>query len=247
MTLAGKTALVTGAANRIGAETVRTLHQNGANLIIHYRQSRDAAEALASLLNKERKDSCYCIQADLNNHDAVGQMFETIREKSQSLDILINNASTFYPTEIGQISEEQWQDLTGSNFKAPLFMIQAFRPLLTGKDACIINLIDIYADKPLKGYSLYCASKAANQSLVQSLALELAPDIRVNGVSPGAILWPDANHGDSDREAKIISQIPLGRIGQAAVIAKTVLFLIENDYITGEIIHVDGGRRLFSH
>ena len=245
MTLAGKTALVTGAANRIGAETVRTLHQNGANLIIHYRQSREAAEVLAKSLNDVRQGSCYCVKADLADNESIQQMRDIVAKKSGSLDVLINNASTFYPTELGSITEADWQDLTGSNFKAPLFMTQSFRSLLTGSNACVINLIDIYADKPLKNFSLYCASKAANQSLVQSLALELAPDIRVNGISPGAILWPDGDHSNKEREAKIKSQIPLGRIGQAPVIAKTVLFLIENDYITGEIIHVDGGRRLY--
>jgi pteridine reductase len=242
MLLSGKTALVTGAANRIGAEIVRTLHDNGANLIIHYRNSKSQADSLCRSLNQLRAESAKVCQADLNSQADLDRLVTESIQAFQNLHLLINNASAFYATPIGSINEDQWLDLSTSNFKAPLFLIQALSPELSKTGGSIINMLDIYAASPLVEHSLYCASKAANQSLVQSLALELAPEIRINGIAPGAILWPEQS--DTAREQEILKQIPLKRIGNPQAIAKTVLFLIENDYITGEIINVDGGRRL---
>jgi pteridine reductase len=242
MLLSGKTALVTGAANRIGAEIVRTLHDNGANLIIHYRHSKSEADSLCNSLNQLRPESAKVCQANLNSPTDLNRLVSESTKAFQNLHLLINNASAFYATPIGSITEDHWLDLSASNFKAPLFLIQALSPELAKTSGSIINMLDIYATNPLAEHSLYCASKAANQSLVQSLALELAPEVRINGIAPGAILWPEQS--DSVREQEVLSQIPLKRIGNPQAIAKTVLFLIENDYITGEIINVDGGRRL---
>ncbi|MFT5506546.1 MAG: pteridine reductase, partial [Gammaproteobacteria bacterium] len=211
MLLSGKTALVTGAANRIGAEIVRTLHDNGANLIIHYRHSKSEADSLCNSLNLLRPESAKVCQADLNSQTDRDRLVSESKAAFQNLHLLINNASAFYATPIGSINEDNWQDLSASNFKAPLFLIQALAPELTKTGGSIINMLDIYAANPLVGHSLYCASKAANQSLVQSLALELAPEVRINGIAPGAILWPEQS--DSARAQEILNQIPLKRIG----------------------------------
>jgi len=245
MLLAGKTALITGAANRIGAQIARTLHENGANLIIHYRNSVDAAQALAQKLNTDRTESVETLQADLGDLDSLPGLAKSATKAFDRLDILINNASSFYPTPIGQITLQQWQDLMNSNCQAPLFLSQACYPDLKLNQGVIINMLDIYASLPMKNHSLYCCAKAANQMLVKSLALELAPEVRVNGIAPGAILWP--KQGDSDEvesQQVILKQIPLQRTGDPESIAKAVMFLIDNEYITGEIIRVDGGRLL---
>ena len=242
MLLAAKSALVTGAANRLGAQIARTLHQNGANLIIHYRQSEVAANELVSELNTQRDDSAIAIKADLGKTNELEDLARKSAATFGRLDILINNASSFYPTPFGQIDVSDWDDLLASNYRAPLFLAQACLPALKDSKGCIVNLIDIYAEKPLKQHSVYCSAKAANQMLVKSLALELAPDIRVNGIAPGAILWPD-NDEPQNQEA-ILEQIPLARSGTPEAIADTVMFLTTNDYVTGEIIRVDGGRML---
>ena len=242
MLLEGKSALITGAANRLGAQIARTLHQNGANLIIHYRESADNAEALKQQLNHLRAESASCLQADLNDLDAINNLAHDAAQLYHGLDILINNASSFYPTEIGKISEKDWDDLTGSNFKAPLFLSQACYPYLREASGVIINMLDIYASSPLKNHSLYCSAKAANQMLVKSLALEMAPEVRVNGIAPGAILWPE--HSDAvqpEYQKKLLEKIPLQRTGSPESIAQTVMFLLSNDYVTGEVIKVDGG------
>jgi len=245
MLLTSKSALITGAANRLGAQIARTLHQNGANLIIHYRGSATAAQSLVNDLNQLRDDSAICLPADLG----IDTEIETLARQSiaafDGLDILVNNASSFYPTKIGKIDQQAWDDLVSSNFKAPLFLAQACYPALKRKSGCIINMIDIYATRPLNQHSVYCAAKAANQMLVKSLALELAPEVRVNGIAPGAILWPqdDADY-DHERQQALIKKIPLKRRGTPQAIADTLLLLAGNDYITGEIIRVDGGRLL---
>jgi len=245
MLLEGKTALITGAANRLGAQIARTLHQNGANLIIHYRESADNAESLKQQLNKLRAESASCLQADLNDLDAINSLANGAAELYHRLDILINNASSFYPTVIGEISAKDWDDLTGSNFKAPLFLSQACYPYLRESSGAVINMLDIYASSPLKNHSLYCSAKAANQMLVKSLALEMAPEVRVNGIAPGAILWPENSDAVKPEYQKaILDKIPLQRIGDPGSIAQTVLFLLSNDYVTGEIIRIDGGRSL---
>ncbi len=245
MLLAGKSVLITGAANRIGAQIARTLHESGANLIIHYRHSAEAALSLAQELNALRADSTVTLQAELSDLAALSTLAQNAAEAFGKLDILINNASSFYPTTIGEINQQHWQDLMSSNFQAPLFLSQACYPYLRDSRGIIINMLDIYASTPLKNHSLYCCAKAANQMLVKSLALELAPEVRVNGIAPGAILWPEQSDAvNADTQKAILNQIPLGRTGNPESIAQTVLFLINNDYLTGEVIRVDGGRML---
>jgi len=243
MLLAEKSALVTGAADRLGAQIARTLHENGANLIIHYRHSATAAEALAAELNGRRENSAVAMAADLASVTEIEQLAAAARAAFSSLDVLVNNASSFYPTPFGQIDEQAWDDLIASNYKAPLFLSQACYPALKAAAGCIVNLVDIYASRPLNRHSLYCSAKAANQMLVKSLALELAPEVRVNGIAPGAILWPEPGPSAETRRA-ILDKVPLKRLGGAQSIADTVLFLVASDYITGEIVRVDGGSTL---
>ncbi|MCP4430149.1 MAG: pteridine reductase [Gammaproteobacteria bacterium] len=247
MLLTGKSALITGAAHRLGAKIARTLHENGANLIIHYRHSEEAAKALAKQLNDIRNESVRILQADLNDFDAVSQLADSAINAFNRLDILINNASEFHPTPIGSIKLKHWEAIMNSNCRAPLFLSQACAPALRQQNGVIINMLDIYASAPLLNHSLYCSAKAASQMLVKSLALELSPEIRVSGIAPGAILWADSNNkGDPEAQQAILRQIPLQRSGDSESIAKAVLFIIDNDYLTGEIIRIDGGRLLNS-
>ncbi len=243
MSLTDKTALVTGAANRLGAQVARTLHQNGANLIIHYRHSAAAAEALVATLNRERPGSALALGADLADDGDIERLGRSAREAFVGLDLLVNNASSFYPTPIGSIDRSAFDDLVASNFRAPLMLAQACLPALRASRGSIVNLVDIYASKPLKQHSVYCAAKAANQMLVKSLALELAPEVRVNGVAPGAILWPESDDDETYRQS-MLERIPLGRTGTPKDIAAAVLFLATSHYISGEIIRVDGGRHI---
>jgi pteridine reductase len=243
MLLSGKTALVTGAAGRLGAQIARTLHQNGANLIIHYRRSSRDAQALVTALNQQREDSARAIAAELASATELEALAADACSAFDGLDLLVNNASSFYPTPFGNIDLESWDDLIASNYRAPLFLAQACYPALKKSKGCIINLLDIYASMPLNQHSVYCSAKAANQMLVKSLALELAPEVRVNGIAPGAILWPEAVDSAA-RQQSILDQIPLQRSGEPGNIADTALFLASNDYITGEVIRVDGGRLL---
>ncbi len=243
MLLSDKTALVTGAANRLGAQIARTLHQNGANLIIHYRSSANAAQALADELNRERSASTLTLAADLADDDELAELAASACGAFDGLDLLVNNASSFYPTPFGKIDRGAFDDLVASNFRAPLLLAQACHPALQQSRGSIVNLVDIYASKPLNHHSVYCAAKAANQMLVKSLALELAPEVRVNGVAPGAILWPETDVDEAYRQS-ILERVPLARAGKAEDIAGAVLFLATSDYISGEIIRVDGGRQL---
>ncbi len=246
MKLTGKTALITGAAKRLGAETAKTLHQNGANIIIHYASSAQQAEQLKQQLNQIRPASACSVQADLRNTDEIHQLAAKATTCFDGLDILVNNISTFYPTPLGQISEDNWNDLMGTNFKAGLFLSQACFASLKQNQGCIINMLDIHAREPLKDHTLYCCAKAASVMLTHSLALEMGPDVRVNGVAPGAILWPENDlEMDSTRKQNIIQDIPLKRTGQPQNIADTILFLAISDYVNGQIIAVDGGRQLF--
>ena len=243
MQLSEKSALVTGAANRLGAQIARTLHENGANLIIHYRASGEAAESLAADLNRSRANSAICCQADLAVDAELDALAATACEAWGGLDILVNNASAYYSTPIGEIDARVWDDLLASNYRAPLFLSQACYPALREARGNIVNMVDIYANRPLLGHSVYCSAKAANQMLVKSLALELAPEVCVNGIAPGAILWPDSGV-DEDKKARSLEEIPLHRLGGEQSIADAVLFLVQSDYITGEILRVDGGRML---
>jgi len=244
-----KTAMVTGSAKRVGAVIVRTLHQAGYNVIIHCRLSRQAADDLAETLNSNRPDSAKVIQADLNNETIYNSLIEQAYQCWNRLDVLINNASSFYPTPIGSITLDDWNNLINSNMKAPLFLAQAAAPYLKQTHGNIINMVDVHAQRPMKEHTVYCAAKAGLAMLTMSLAKELGPDIRVNGVAPGAILWPagDGPEGDMPEHTKnlILQRTSLKRPGQPIDIAKTILFLARDaDYITGQIIAVDGGRSI---
>ena len=241
--------LVTGGAKRIGAETVRLLHQAGYNTVIHCRSSRQSADDLAEQLNNSRADSAKVIQADLDNETIYNSLIEQAFLCWNRLDVLVNNASSFYPTPIGSITLDDWSNLVNSNMKAPLFLAQAAAPYLEKTQGNIINMIDIHGQRPMKDHTVYCAAKAGLAMLTLSLAKELGPGIRVNGVAPGAILWPasDGANGDMPEQTKnlILERTALKRPGQPIDIARTILFLIKDaDYITGQIIAVDGGRSL---
>jgi len=244
--LQGKVALVTGSARRIGATTVRMLHQAGANVVVHYRSSSNEAKALCEELNGLRAGSCFLQQGDLLEISKLPSMIDAIVEQAGRLDILVNNASTFYPTPIGEITESDWDSLIGSNLKAPLFLSQAAAPHLIKNKGCIVNIIDVHGFRPLKGYPVYSAAKAGLLMLTQSLARELGPDVRVNGVAPGAILWPEAEENQNKTEQQaLLAKTALKREGTPEDIAKTILFLVRDaDYITGQVIPVDGGRML---
>lgn len=243
-TLAGKVALLTGAARRIGAEIARILHAAGANVVIHYRSSSRDAETLQSELNALRPDSCFLVQGDLLDVATIPRIMQQTLEQTGRLDVLVNNASSFYPTPLDTLTEQQFDDLIGTNLKAPLFMAQAASPHLQLTHGCIINIVDIHGFRPLKDYPAYCVAKAGLLMLTQSLARELGPTVRVNGVAPGAILWPEMSENHA-MHADIVAKTALQREGSPQDIAKTVLFLVRDaDYITGQVIPVDGGRML---
>lgn len=240
--LAGKWALITGAARRVGAEIASTLHAHGAGVAIHYRGSADQALTLVHQLNDRRPNSALAVQADLLQTAQLGGLIDTVTGHSGRLDILINNASSFYPTPLATVTEDQWADLIGTNLKAPLFLAQAALPHLKKTRGVIINIVDIHAIRPLRDHTAYGAAKAGLAFLTRALARDLAPDIRVNGVAPGAILWPDGGVTDSMRDT-VLRQIPLKRVGEPADIAGCVLYLVRDaSYVTGQIIAVDGGR-----
>jgi len=237
--------LITGAAHRIGATTAKLLHQNGMNIVLHYRGSRESAQALQKELNDQRENSVILIQADLHITSGLFTLIEESVKAWGRLDVLINNASSFFPTQIGKATEEQWDDLVGSNLKAPFFLSQAAAPHLKKAKGCIINIADIHADRPLKTFPIYSMAKAGLVMMTKSLACELGPDIRVNAVAPGAILWPE--NLDEVAKQRIVSRTFLKRQGEPNDISKTILYLIKDaDYVTGQIIAVDGGRSLNS-
>ena len=240
----GKVVLITGGAKRVGGATCRRLHAQGANLVVHYRTSVGEAQALQAELNQIRPGSVALAQADLLDIARLpGLIDETVRYFGR-LDALVNNASSFFPTPLGKITEKAWDDLIGSNLKAPLFLSQAAAPELRKRYGCIVNIVDIHAEWPLKRYVVYNSAKGGLAALTRSLAQELGPEIRVNGVSPGPILWPE--NGEWKEEAArrhIIERTLLKRTGEPDDIARTVAFLIADaPYITGQIIAVDGGR-----
>ncbi len=243
-----KTALITGGAKRIGAATTQMLHQANYNVIIHCRLSRQEADALAEKLNNTRENSARVVQADLNNETAYNHLIEQAYLCWNRLDALINNASSFFPTPIGSITLDDWNNLINSNMKAPLFLSQAAAPYLKQVQGCIVNMIDVHGQRPMSIHTVYCTAKAGLSMLTMSLAKELGPEVRVNGVAPGAILWPmhDGSDGMPEHTKNIILQrTTLKRAGEPTDIAKTVLFLVKDaDYITGQIIAVDGGRSL---
>ena len=242
--LKGKTVLVTGAGKRIGAEIVKVLHHAGANIVIHYRSLSEGAIKLAEQLNTERDNSVTIQQADLCDIEQLPQLVEQVIKDHGRLDVLVNNASSFYPTPIGEITEQHWDDLMCSNLKGPLFLSQAATPALKKAKGCIVNIVDIHGMRPMKGYPVYSSAKAGLVMLTQSLARELGPDIRVNAVAPGAILWPEDGMSQNSQD-ELLAKTALKKQGSPEDIARTVLFLVyDAAYITGQIIAVDGGRIL---
>lgn len=236
--------LITGAARRVGAEIARTLHAAGADLLLHYRSSAAEAEALAAELNALRPKSALALRRDLRNTAVLADMVAETVAYFGRLDALINNASSFFHTPVGTIDEAAWDDLVGSNLKGPLFLAQAAAPHLARTQGCIVNITDIHAERPLKGYPVYSIAKSGLLGLTRALALELAPHVRVNAVAPGAIEWPEnAEHFPPAEQQAIIDHTLLKRTGTPADIARTVKFLVfDAAYITGQVINVDGGR-----
>lgn len=243
--LTDKVALITGAAHRLGAETARTLHAEGMRLVLHYRHSRKAAQALQKDLNEQRADSVILVQADLLTINGLPTIISHAIESFGQLDVLVNNASSFYPTKVGSVTEDQWDDLMGSNLKAPFFLSQAAAPFLAKQQGCIVNIVDVHADRPLKAHPVYSAAKAGLVMLTKALAVELGPDIRVNAIAPGAILWPE--NIDEVTKQRIISRTVLKRKGDPHDIAKAILYLVKDaGYMSGQVLTVDGGRSLKS-
>jgi pteridine reductase len=241
-----KVALVTGGARRIGEEICRTLHASGMRVVVHFNSSEPDANKLINSLNAIRENSAAKIRADLGDTDSLAPLVKDTCALFGRLDVLINNASRFYATPLATVTPGQWQDMVGTNLKAPLFLAQNAATELARTKGCIINIIDIYAERPLADHPVYCVAKAGLVMLTKALAVDLAPDIRVNAVSPGAILWPENEPDDEQREA-VLRRIPSGRSGMPNDIAQAVRFLVqEADYISGQVITVDGGRSVVS-
>ncbi len=244
--LENKVILITGGAKRVGAAISRMLHAGGANLMIHYRQSVTEARALQAELNLKRPNSAAIIHGDLLNLAVLPKLIQETVNHFGHLDVLINNASSYYATELGEIGDDQWQDLIGSNLKAPLFLSQAASSELAKTRGCIINITDMHVERPKKGYIVYSVAKAGLVTLTKSLAHEMAPDVRVNAVAPGPVMWPEDNpQFDEVYRKRVISQTLLKRLGEADDVAKAVRFLIQDaPFMTGQVIAVDGGRSL---
>ena len=242
--LDGKSVLVTGGARRVGAAICRRLHAAGASVLVHYRASALEANALQTELNARRAGSASLAQADLLKLSAVNKLVELALEHFGRLDAVVNNASSFYSTPVGEISERAWDDLVGTNLKAPLFLAQAAAPELRKARGCIVNIVDVHAELPLTQHAVYTAAKGGLLALTRALARDLGPEVRVNGVAPGTILWPeDERWGDELARQRIINRTALKRIGEPDDIAKAVEFLLANaPYVTGQVLAVDGGR-----
>jgi pteridine reductase len=240
-----KNILITGAGKRIGAECAWLLHSQGCNVFLHYKNSQAQATRLCEELNQQRSNSAKAMRADLLSIAALHSLAQEACLTWGGIDVLINNASAFYPQNIAFVTEASWDEIIGCNLKAPFFLAQALAETLTQRAGCIINIIDIHAERGLKGYPVYSISKAGLAATTRVLAKELAPQVRVNGISPGAILWPE-NELASQTKDEILQLIALQRAGEPSDIAKAVLFLINDaSYITGQIINIDGGRSLF--
>ena len=238
-----KIALITGAVRRIGADIARTLHDAGYGVVLHYHQSEDVAVNLTKTLNNLRPDSAWMIKADFQSMDDVDSLIKQTLDVTNRLDVLINNASEFYTTPMSTVTEQQWDEMMNCNLKAPFFLSQAAKPALEKTMGCIVNIVDIYAKSSLIDFPVYSISKSGLYGLTQSLAKEMAPVIRVNGVSPGVILWPENEVNNQQEE--IIKLIPLQKKGSPEDVANAVLFLVRDaHYITGEVITVDGGKGL---
>jgi pteridine reductase len=243
--LAGKAALVTGGARRVGAAIARRVHAAGAAVLIHYRDSEADAARLASALNAARPKSAAKVKAELLAPVAPRALVSAALESFGRLDLVVNNASSFFPVAVGAIEPSHWEELIGSNLRAPLFIAQQAAAELAKNDGSIINIVDIHAERPLKGYALYSIAKAGLAAMTRSLALELAPRVRVNGVAPGAIAWPEDGQFTDPERARILATTPLARIGSLEDVARAVHFLACAPYVTGQIVAVDGGRSIF--
>jgi pteridine reductase len=240
-----KNVLITGAAKRIGAACARLLHSEGCNVFLHYRSSKEAALQLCYELNQIRPDSAYMMQADLLNREEMESLVSEACMAWGRIDVLVNNASSFYPAKVADVTEQQWDELMGSNLKAPFFLAKLLSEILAKNKGCIVNIVDIHAERGLKGYPVYSIAKAGLVAMTKILAKEFGPTIRVNGVAPGAILWPDKALSEQERQ-EILQRVALRRNGKPDDIARAVWFLIKDaDYMTGQILTVDGGRTLF--
>ena len=243
--LAGKAALVTGGARRVGAAIARRLHAAGASVLIHYRDSETDAARLASELNAARPKSAAKVKAELLAPVAPRALVSAALETFGRLDLVVNNASSFFSVAVGAMEPSHWEELIGSNLRAPLFIAQQAAAELAKHDGSIINIVDIHAERPLRGYALYSIAKAGLAAMTRSLALELAPRVRVNGVSPGVIAWPEDGQFPDPERARILATTPLARIGSPEDVARAVHFLACAPYVTGQIVAVDGGRSIF--
>ena len=239
-----KTILITGAAKRIGREIALSFFNKGWDIVIHYNSSKNDAQVLADEMNAQRNDSAIIAQANLDNADEIIKLADQTLAKNNRIDAVVNNASTFYPTPIGDFSEDDWNSLMGSNLKAPLFLMQSFSKELKKNKGFIINITDINVDKALINHSIYLAAKSGLQTLTQALAKELAPDVRVNAIAPGVILEPPNTEWTTEQKNTIINSVPLGRMGSEKDIADAAIFLSEAEYVTGQILNIDGGKSL---
>lgn len=237
-------ALITGAGKRVGAVIARTLHAAGYDLALHYRHSSTETELLAASLERQRTDSTCLVQGELAHVEALPSMVERVMARFGRLDALVNNASAFYPTPVGTATLAQWNDLFASNAQAPFFLSQAATPALREARGAIVNLVDIYAERPLAQHPLYCMAKAALAAMTRSLALDLGPDVRVNGIAPGAVMWPSDGKPYDDQQA-MLARTPLQRAGSPEDVAGAVLWLLRDaPFVTGQILRIDGGRTL---
>jgi len=240
--MTSKFIFLTGGAKRIGKTTCKHFHDEGFNIIFHYNTSDKEANEIKESLNSIRKDSCFVIQADFNDKSSIERLAKGVAEITDELGVLINNASSFYPTPIEQASQNEWDDLMATNATTPLFLTQALLPFLKKAKGCVINISDTLAPSGIKNFSLYSGAKSALEGITKSLAKELAPDIRVNAISPGAILWPEDEDLTEEQQKERLSKVPLGRIGSPEDISSVAVFLTDAKYITGQVIKVDGGR-----
>ncbi|WP_435628130.1 pteridine reductase [Candidatus Ferrigenium straubiae] len=242
----GKVVLVTGGAKRVGAAICRRLHAAGAELAVHYHRSEKEAQALQDELNELRPKSAAAFQVDLLDLDALPKLVHKVVKKFGRLDVLVNNASSFYATPLAEVDERQWHDLLGTNLHAPLFLAQAAADELRSSHGCIVNIADIHAERPMQGHLLYSVAKAGLVALTRALAQEMAPQVRVNAVAPGVIVWPDGQAWeDVELRRKIVAHTLLKREGEPDDIARTVAFLVQDaPYVTGQVIAIDGGRSI---
>ena len=235
---------LTGGAKRIGKTTCKYFHDQGFNIIFHYNSSVSEANEIKDSLNGIRKNSCFMLQADFNDQSSIEKLSQGVSEITDQLAVLINNASSFYPTPIENASMNDWNDLMATNATTPLFLVQALLPFLKKGKGCVINISDTLAPSGIKNFSLYAGAKSALEGITKSLSKELAPEIRVNAISPGAILWPEDEDLTEDQQKERLTKVPLGRIGRPEDISSLAVFLANAEYITGQVIKVDGGRSI---